>query len=500
MRKVVLSVMLLLLFMSNATKIFCGTFGIEEKIALENSIAKRIEEVVARITGDRNMVVIVNVEHNPTVFQEVTKVGVSAAKPASSVNKNNYLPGIPLDALENEIVPPSDSSFSQTMKLPEFVKQVSITVILDNDVPDETLKNVREYLSTLVQFDSMRGDRLEIKKMSFAENKKEKVNMWRNMIVTQMPWLIGLFLIAFFIFGPLRSFMGNLVSAIEIFRVQADTRIISRSETGLKGRGSAAHMMDVDGEENSILIGHGGINELSAGTNTHFAFINESNINSLLFLLKNESPDTIAVVLAFLSKEFSAIVISSLPAELRKETLKKMAMVKQYHSEDIRVIEEHLKERVDYLLGGPQNIADIINFYDKNERERVLLDIGKEDPATEAAIRGVMVTVDDIIKLSKEHLYEVYKAIGTRKFAAALKGMGEEIKSYMMDNLTEGARDMLVQEIELIPKDISESRINQVKKDILIAMRRLEEQGVIRVPRQVSSIIGGTSAGQYRQS
>jgi len=130
----------------------------------------------------------------------------------------------------------------------------------------------------------------------------------------------------------------------------------------------------------------------------------------------------------------------------------------------------------------------------------VLKDIGREDPATEAAIRNMLVTADDLAKLSKEHLYEIYKAVGTRIFAAALRGTGAQVRDYVMKNLTEGARDMLRQEMELIPRDISAARINQVKKDLITAMKRLEEQGTIKIPRDSITVASATPPNTVRKN
>ncbi|HBU69847.1 MAG TPA: hypothetical protein DEE98_05625 [Elusimicrobia bacterium] len=467
-----------------AGQLWSGTFGIDEKIALENSIGKKIEEIVVRMIGDRNIIVLVNIEHNPTIEQETRQI---PANPADAVlpdgESNNYLPGIPMEAVQTDVVTRADGTFSQTMKLPDFIKSISITLIVSDKVSDAQLAGVRDYIASMVNLNVERGDKLEIKKMFFAENKTEKMEYIKNIVITQLPWFIGLFLLAFFIFGPLRSFMRNLVSAIEVFRIQADTRIVSRSELGMKRKGGE---LSLGGEEpQGALAAAGAVKSLPGGTpGQHFSFINDGNINSLIYLLKSEKPDMIAIVMTYVSKEYSSMVLNSLPQDLRSETLKRMAVVRQYRSEDIQVLEEQLKERVDYLLGGPQNIADLINVYEEEEREKVLSDIGREDPSIVAAIRKLLVTTDDIMKLPKEHLYEVYKLIGTRIFASALKGVKDEIRDYVMANLTEGARDMLRQEIDLIPGDLPVSRINQAKKDIITAMKRLEEQGVIRIQRE----------------
>jgi len=492
MRTVTAAILVFIMLAGALVHSTAGTFGIDEKIALENSIAKRIEDVTVRMTGDSNVIVLVNIEHNPTIEQEVKKAAPPAATPAVGGNTDNYLPGIPMDALETEVIGNADGSFTQTIRLPEFVKTLSVTMILSNEVSDATLNSVREYISGLVKINEARGDRLDVSKMTFAENKQERTKFIRDVAITQMPWLIGLLMLAFFIFGPLRSFMKNMISAIEVFRIQADTRIVSRSEIGVKsgGRGEALRAGGIIGEigtsHNAGVSGGEGVRSLPESSLRHFGFINESNIGSLLYLLKNETPDMVAIVLTYLPREYSGSIINALPETLRKDTLKKMAVVKQYHGEDIRVIEDRLKERVDYLLGGPQNIAELINAYEKDEREKVLQDIGREDPATETAIRSMLVTVDDLAKLSKEHLYEIYKAIGTRIFAAALKGTAVQVRDYVMKNLTEGARDMLRQEMELIPKDISAARLSQVKKDMITAMKRLEDQGSIRIPRDIS--------------
>jgi len=460
-----------------------GTFGIDEKIALENSLSSKIEEVVVKMLGDKNIIVIVTIEHNTTIEQEVKKIETMMQSQSKSQKKVNYLPGIPMDALDAEIVTRQpDNSVFQTLKLPQFIKSISITLIVSDRIPNEKVERVRDYIIELLHLDFTRGDRIGIQKMSFAEDPKDRTSLLEKTLFSQLPWVIALILLMFFIFGPVRNFMRNIISTVEVFRIQADTRVTSR---GNEGRPDLARHVGkrVEGVAAAGVAAVSSDRKTIADDRHHFDFIDEQNIRSLIYLLKEESPNVVAIVMIYLPKEYSTLVIEELPTALRIDTLKRMATIKQYKSEEIHAIEKTLKEKVDYLLGGPQSIAELINCYEPDVRDKILTDIEKNDPDSAREIRKVLITFEDLGKLKKEHLYEVYKIVGTRLLAAALKGSPEQLIKSIMDGLTPGARDMLKQEMDLIPATISPARVHQSKKDAILTMQKLENQGIIAIER-----------------
>jgi flagellar motor switch protein FliG len=475
MKKSILFLFMVLVLFSRGA--WCGTFGVEEKIALENSISKKIEDITVKILGDRNIVVIVNIEQNPIIEQEVKRVGSTKRindKDLLSENKGNYLPGIPID---EEIMPKRDESFSQTIKLPQFIKSISITIIVRDTISDELVENVKKYLSEILNLNISRGDTLVIKKMFFAIDENEKASFLKNTLITQAALILGIFLLALFVFGPLRNFFGKLVNAIESFKVHSDMRILNQSTTTPK----------INVNESPAAVQPEGSLAVAADkprlNGKHFSFINKDNINNLLYLIKNEDPENIAIVLTYLSKEFSSMVVNGLPEQQKTEIVRRMAIIKQYDGNVIKSIEDKFKERIDYLLGGPQAVADLINTYDLQVRERILADIAKDDAAIVSEIRKIMVTFDDLCKLTKEQFYEVYKIVGTRVLSMALKGASETVHDYVKQNLTQGAQDMLKQEMDLIPAGTSVDRTDQARKDVIKAMQTLEKQGIIKIPR-----------------
>jgi len=103
----------------------------------------------------------------------------------------------------------------------------------------------------------------------------------------------------------------------------------------------------------------------------------------------------------------------------------------------------------------------------------VLQDIGKNDPETAEKIRKILVTMEDISNLSKEQLYELYKLVGARILALGLKNVEPEIKEYLMKNLSSGAQDILIQEMQLIPAVVPAPRMTQAKKEVIKAIKQV---------------------------
>lgn len=452
-----------------------AAYGIDEKIALEESISKKILEIAVNMLGTDKLIVLVDIE------QATAPEVISEQNPQENPQKN-ILPGIPPDAVEAQYSYRQDASLLSNFKFPDFVKKVSVLLILNETIQETDIALLQNYLNEYMNLQAERGDSIVFKKMPFAALKPDIIGDIRNASINQAPWVIAVLLFAIFIFGPLRSFMKNIVSAVEVFKIQADTRILTKIESsGVRAADMIKQGVLGSGDTVNQLAASNGTNQPRLEGNQHFTFINSENLKNLMFLIKSEKPETIALVLTYMPSHYSNLILESLAEKTRIEILKIMAETHQYNKAEVESVESHLRERVNYLFGGPQNIADLINSCEPEMREKILSEIS--DPQLVEEIKKILVLPEDVAKLSKEHLYEIYKSAGGRVFAAALKSMKDDIKAYVLDNLSEGAREMLAQEMDLITNKITPSRIAQARKDLVTVMRNFESQGIIKIPR-----------------
>jgi flagellar motor switch protein FliG len=214
----------------------------------------------------------------------------------------------------------------------------------------------------------------------------------------------------------------------------------------------------------------------------HFSFINENNLKNLIYLLKEETVQTIAIVISYLPPEFSSQVISSLDPETQARVAVELATVKLKSPEQVAEVEKRIKEKIDYIIGGEDYFLNLLDQVDPKTQENILYKLEQQNPELAAKLRRVVFTFQDIVILEKPALQRVIREAQREGvvLAIALKNASEEIKSAVMDVLSEGARAMLTEQMDLIG-EIGEKRIEEEQKKIVRIVRALEKSGDIVV-------------------
>jgi hypothetical protein len=482
--------LLLLLFLS-ANKIFSLSFGIEERIALEKNLAQQTRLLVKNIIGSDEFLVFVNIVPDLTVVQEVNNVerknnkGEKYAFPGAeklTEEKKKFLPGIPIDAvIESEGF--SGGYLSQAIKLPQnMIKKLTVKLIFKEAVSDKLLEEVKEKVSGFIGLNAKRGDELLIEKMVFRQGTTEKVLYWQRMINPHFIWLLAVLILTVFLFGPMRIFLSKLTKAVEVFHVQADSRLVTRSQTDVTGNLGGNFGVGekiLPGEEKPSLPAHKPVGPVVEGeiTTKHFNFINQGNLSNLTYILKAEDTSTISIVLNLLSPNHVSQVLDELDYPVREEVLMKMMNIEQYSMEDVGSIEEKIKAKIDYLLGGPEQMGEILNLVDDETREKILKTAQEKDPVLSSQLRKMVVSFEEIYELSLDGLQQLIRSVGLTNFATSLKNESPEKIKELLGKLSKGASEMLEQEMNLSKP--TEEKVTLNKRQVVSVLQKLIKEGLV---------------------
>ncbi|MDP9414071.1 MAG: flagellar motor switch protein FliG, partial [Pseudomonadota bacterium] len=161
-----------------------------------------------------------------------------------------------------------------------------------------------------------------------------------------------------------------------------------------------------------------------------------SNVNEsvLAAYLKNEYPQTVAVVLSKLTSDHAARVIAELPRELAVDVIMRMLRMDSVQKEVIQEVEQTLRSEFMYNLSRQQrrdpheSMAELFNALDRSTEETLLSALDERAPDSAERIRALMFTFDDLANLLPAAVGTIVRTADKREVALALKGAPEQMK------------------------------------------------------------------------
>lgn len=210
--------------------------------------------------------------------------------------------------------------------------------------------------------------------------------------------------------------------------------------------------------------------------------------------LKNEYPQTIALVLSKIRADHSAKVLTALPEDLGLEVIVRMLTMESVKKEVLEDIEKTLRMEFMSNLSKTQArdsyemMADIFNNFDRNTESRFMKILEERDKESSDRIRALMFTFEDLKKIDGQGIQALMRVVDKDKLAIALKGASDVIKDLFFGNMSERAAKILREDIEskgpVRIRDVDEAQMAIVttakdlaaKGDIVIAEAGAEEQ------------------------
>ncbi len=165
--------------------------------------------------------------------------------------------------------------------------------------------------------------------------------------------------------------------------------------------------------------------------------------------LKNEYPQTIAVVLSKLKPEHSARVLSILPEDMALDVINRMLKMEAVQKEVIESVEKTL--RVEFMSNLSQTrrrdahevMAEIFNSFDRQTETRFITSLEEENREAAERIKALMFTFDDLVKLDPGSAQTLMRHVDKEKLAVALKGANDVVRQFFFGNMSSRAAKML---------------------------------------------------------
>jgi flagellar motor switch protein FliG len=211
--------------------------------------------------------------------------------------------------------------------------------------------------------------------------------------------------------------------------------------------------------------------------------LQESDPQQLAKFLEVEHPQTIALILAHLNARQASVLLLRLPEEVRAETVKRLAQLRQFSPEVAQKVAIALNKRLESLgeqgrraYAGFKGAADLLNQIEPIQSKGILETIERDDPKMALAIRNLMFTFEDLLGVPETGIRELLGQLDKKTLAMALRGATDELKNFVFKSMSSRAVDMLKEDMEVLGP-VRTKDVNQAQREIVETARKLEAEG-----------------------
>ena len=212
------------------------------------------------------------------------------------------------------------------------------------------------------------------------------------------------------------------------------------------------------------------------------------NVNEAVLAnyLKNEYPQTVAVVLSKIRPDHAARVLALLPDSFAMEVVMRMLRMESVQKDVLDGVERTLRAEFMSNLArstrrdAHEMMAEIFNNLDRQAETRFVAALEERNREAAEKIKSLMFTFDDLQRLSGTAIQALLRVVEKDKLPLALKGASERLREIFFSNLSERAGKMLRDDIEgLGPVKLRD--VDEAQAAIVALAKDLAAQGTIEI-------------------
>jgi flagellar motor switch protein FliG len=220
-----------------------------------------------------------------------------------------------------------------------------------------------------------------------------------------------------------------------------------------------------------------------------FDIARKADPQQLTNLLLNEQPQTVALILCYMQPDKAALILSQFPLEMQSEIAERIGTITSTTPAVIEKIEKVIDNKFSNLVdneaetvGGVHTLVEILNSVGRSTEKNIITVLEKNQPDLANEIKSSLFTFEDIVTLEKSDVQKVLRDVNNADLALALKGVSEDIKQAIFQNLSARAEESLQEEMEFMgPARLS--AVEEAQQKIVAVIRSLDEKGEIYLRR-----------------
>ena len=220
-----------------------------------------------------------------------------------------------------------------------------------------------------------------------------------------------------------------------------------------------------------------------------FEFVRKTDASQLLNFIQDEHPQTIALIMSYLSAAQSSMILSALPPERQADVAKRIALMDRTSPDVIKEVEKVLESKLaslvnqDYtIIGGVDAVVEILNSVDRGTEKHIMETLEIEEPELADEIRKKMFVFEDILLLDDRAIQRVLRDVENNDLAIALKGSNEEVQNAIFSNLSKRLAVMIKEDMEFMGP-VRMKDVEEAQQKIVNVIRKLEDSAEIVISR-----------------
>ena len=202
--------------------------------------------------------------------------------------------------------------------------------------------------------------------------------------------------------------------------------------------------------------------------------------------LKNEYPQTVAVILSKIKADHASRVLSILPENFALEVIMRMLRMEAVQKEVLDHIEKTLRSEFMSNLArtarrdSHDTMADIFNAFDRNTESRFMGALEERNRESAERIKNLMFTFDDLIRINDAGIQVLLRQVEKDILGIALKGASDDVKELFFNNMSERAGKMLKEDMDAMGA-VRLKDVDEAQGSVVMIAKSLSDSGEILV-------------------
>ena len=221
-----------------------------------------------------------------------------------------------------------------------------------------------------------------------------------------------------------------------------------------------------------------------------FDFLEVADPAQIANSLKNEHPQTIALIVSHLKAAKAASVLANFEDQLQGEVASRIAAMDRVSPDVIKEVEAGMKNKLSTLLsqqdyataGGVTSLVSILQQVDRGTEKAIMDALETNQPQVAEEVRQKMFVFENIVALDDRTIQRILRDVDNKDLMLALKGSSEDVKNLIFRNLSKRAAKLLQEELAIVGP-VRLRNVEEAQQRIVAVIRQLESADEIVISR-----------------
>jgi flagellar motor switch protein FliG len=220
-----------------------------------------------------------------------------------------------------------------------------------------------------------------------------------------------------------------------------------------------------------------------AESNPELRILQNTEPRQLAGFLRQENPQTIALVLSNMTPEAGGALLQSLPPEVQAQTALRMATLERVSPEVFRKITEAIGSKLRAIRqvsrsDGMRSLASLLNHVEPDLAENILSQVELENQGAATSLRDLMFTFEDVLTIDKQGMKALVAQLDRQILTMALKGAPAKTREHFTQCMSQRSAEMLAEDIEALGA-VRIRDVQAAQQQVVALVRQLQQQGDI---------------------